>query len=75
MPREKRHQLISLKILQKPVIDLYIIVGKGMVSMKDEDFEKTMDSWAAHEVESAPQLRPTEEIYRMIKKRKSSFPV
>jgi len=48
-----------------------------MVSMKDEDFEKTMDNWAADEVESAPQLRPTEEIYRMIKaqREKSSFPV
>jgi hypothetical protein len=41
-----------------------------MVYMKDENFEKTMDKWAAHEVESAPQMRPTEEMYRMIEARK-----
>ncbi len=41
-----------------------------MVSMKDEDFEKTMDNWASHEAESAPQMRPTEEMYRMIETRK-----
>jgi len=48
-----------------------------MVSMKDEDFEKSMDKWAAHEVESASQLRPTEEMYRTIeaRKRKGFFPV
>lgn len=46
-----------------------------MVSMKDEDFEKTMDNWASREAESAPQLRPTEEMYRTIeaRKRKSLF--
>ena len=45
--------------------------------MKDENFEKTMDKWAAHEVQSAPQLRPTEEMYQMIeaRKRKGLFPV
>ena len=41
-----------------------------MVSMKDEDFEKTMDNWASREVESAPQLRPTQEMYRTIETRK-----
>ena len=41
-----------------------------MVSMKDEDFEKTMDNWASREAESAPQLRPTEEMYRTIEARK-----
>jgi len=41
-----------------------------MVSMKDEDLEKTMDNWASHEVEAAPQLRPKEEMYRMIEARK-----
>ena len=44
--------------------------------MKDEEFEKTMDAWASHEVKSAPELRPTEEIHRMVKaqKRKIMFP-
>jgi hypothetical protein len=48
-----------------------------MVSMKDEDFEKTMDNWASREAESAPQMRPTEEMYRAIetRKRKSLFSV
>ena len=41
-----------------------------MVSMKDEDFEKTMDNWASREVESAPQLRPTQGMYRTIETRK-----
>lgn len=44
--------------------------------MKDEEFEKTMDAWASHEVKSAPELRPTEEIHRMVKaqRRKIMFP-
>jgi hypothetical protein len=57
-----------------------------MVFMKDEDFEKIMDAWAAHEVEPSPrgkrakkgpELRPTEEMYRMIEARKTKelFPV
>jgi hypothetical protein len=48
-----------------------------MISMKDEDFQKTMDNWASHEVESSPQLRPTKEMYRMIeaRKRRGLFPV
>lgn len=37
--------------------------------MTDEKFEKTMDDWASHEEKSAPQLRPTEEMYRMIEAR------
>jgi hypothetical protein len=41
-----------------------------MVSMKDEDFEKTMDNWAAREAESAPQMRPAKEMYRMIEARR-----
>ena len=41
-----------------------------MISMKDEDFEQTMDEWAEHEVESAPQMHPTDEMYRMIEARK-----
>lgn len=48
-----------------------------MVSMKDEDFEKTMDNWASREAESAPQMHPTEEMYRMVetRKRKGLFSV
>jgi len=34
--------------------------------MKDKDFEKLMDSWADHEIESAPDLRPTAEMKLMV---------
>jgi len=45
--------------------------------MDDEKFEKIMDTWASHEIESAPELHPTEEMSRMLgaKKRKRIFPV
>jgi hypothetical protein len=72
-------------MLQNSVIDLYITVVKGIILMKNGDFEKIMNTWAAHEVESAPrgkgpekgpELRPTKEMYRMIeaRKRKGLFP-
>lgn len=43
--------------------------------MNDEEFEKIMDSWASHEIESAPQMRPTEDMYKKVqaKQKKESF--
>ncbi len=44
--------------------------------MSDKDFEKIMDTWAEHEVESAPEMRPTADMVRMVQarqKRKFSF--
>ena len=45
--------------------------------MKDEDFEKTMDRWLAHEIESAPKLRPNGKVYETLEeqKKRSLFPV
>lgn len=45
--------------------------------MDDEKFEEIMDKWTSHEIESAPQLRPKEEMYRKIqaKQRKPIFPL
>lgn len=34
--------------------------------MRDGDFERTMDAWADHETESAPEMHPTAEMYRMV---------
>ena len=45
-----------------------------MILMKDEEFDKTMDAGASHEVESAPKLRPTEKMYRMIEARVGKVP-
>lgn len=52
-----------------------ILPGKGSAAMTDEEFEKIMDSWASHEIESAPHMRPTEKMYQMIqaKQKKESF--
>ena len=48
-----------------------------MILMKDEEFDKAMDTWASKELESAPQLHPTGEMYRMVKsrRRKAMFPI
>ena len=42
--------------------------------MKDQDFEKIMDTWADHETESAPEMHPTADMYRMIQARKKREP-
>jgi len=42
--------------------------------MKDQDFEKIMDAWADHETESAPEMHPTADMYRMIQARKKREP-
>lgn len=46
-----------------------------MIFMKDEEFDKKMDAWASHEVESAPKLRPTEKMYRMIEAQVGKVPL
>ena len=38
--------------------------------MRDEKFEKTMEAWAKHETLSAPEMRPTAEMYRMVEARR-----
>jgi len=45
--------------------------------MRDEEFEKIMDAWVSEEIKSAPQMRPTAEIYRMVeaKKKRVIFPI
>lgn len=35
--------------------------------MSDKKFENLMDKWASHEIDTAPDLHPTEETYRKIK--------
>jgi len=42
--------------------------------MNDEEFEKIMDSWASHEIESAPQMRPTEEMYQKVQAKQKQEP-
>jgi hypothetical protein len=48
---------------------------EGKDPMNDKKFKKLMDKWASHELEAAPELRPTEEMYQKIKtkKKKSIF--
>jgi hypothetical protein len=42
--------------------------------VRDEEFESIMDAWAEHESESAPQMRPTADMYHMVEaKRKSGL--
>lgn len=45
--------------------------------MEEKKFEEIMDNWASKETESAPQLRPTKEMYQMVKAKKQRvlFPV
>jgi hypothetical protein len=43
--------------------------------MRDEQFESIMDAWADRETASAPAMRPTAEMYRMVQaERKPSLP-
>lgn len=37
--------------------------------MGDDGFEKTMEAWADHEIESAPDLHPTDEMYHLVRAR------
>jgi len=37
--------------------------------MKDQDFEKTMETWLDHEIKSATALRPKPALYRMVEAR------
>ena len=43
--------------------------------MSDEDFERTLDKWADHEIESAPEIRPTEEMYGLVRARGQGKPL
>jgi hypothetical protein len=43
--------------------------------MRDEDFEKVMDTWADREAESAPEMRPTADMYRMVQAKRERGPV
>jgi len=42
--------------------------------MKDDDFQRTMEAWAEHEIESAPEVHPTPEMYRMVRARGAEVP-
>ena len=71
-----------MRILQISVTYQYIFISiykveKEIDSMDDKDFEKTMDKWVAHEIGSAPELRPNEKVHRALEeqKKKSLFPV
>ena len=37
--------------------------------MREDDFEKTMEAWAGHEIGAAPEMRPTAEMYRLLQAR------
>ncbi|MGD8626393.1 MAG: DUF4384 domain-containing protein [Anaerolineae bacterium] len=37
--------------------------------MRDDEFKKAMDAWAESEIESAPDLRPTTEMIRLVQAR------
>ena len=43
--------------------------------MKESDFEKIMETWAGHETGSAPEMRPTADMYRAVqaKRKKTRF--
>jgi hypothetical protein len=43
-------------------------------SMRDEDFERLMDAWAEAEVDAAPEMRPTAEMYRRVRARQQRRP-
>lgn len=37
--------------------------------MSDNEFDKTLDAWADQEAASAPDMRPTQEMYRLVRAR------
>lgn len=45
--------------------------------MDDKKFDEIMKNWTKHEHESAPQLRPTKDLYQMVKAKKQNllFPI
>ena len=43
--------------------------------MRDQDFEKTMDAWAAQEIASAPEMRPTADMVRMVRAKRQRKPI
>ncbi len=42
--------------------------------MPNKDFDEIMDTWADHETESAPEMRPTAGMYRMVRARQKRKP-
>ncbi len=42
--------------------------------MQDKDFDEIMDTWADHETESAPKMRPTADMYRLVRARQKRKP-
>ena len=42
--------------------------------MRDDEFNKAMETWAEAEVESAPDLHPTPEMVRMVQAKQDSRP-
>ncbi len=42
--------------------------------MQDKDFDGVMDTWAEHETESAPEMRPTAGMYRLVRARQKRKP-
>ena len=42
--------------------------------MQNKDFDEIMDTWADHETESAPKMRPTADMYRLVQARQKRTP-
>jgi hypothetical protein len=42
--------------------------------MKDRDFEELIETWASHETASAPDLRPTDDMYQMVRAKAKKKP-
>jgi hypothetical protein len=43
--------------------------------MNDQDFDKSLDEWVAHESGAAPEMRPTAEMYHLVRSRKRARPL
>lgn len=43
--------------------------------MSDQEFEKTMDTWAVQEMDAAPDMRPTAEMVRLVRAKRKRRPL
>ena len=43
--------------------------------MNDQDFDKSLDAWAEREAEAAPEMRPTAEMYHLVRVKKRAKPL
>jgi hypothetical protein len=43
--------------------------------MQDKELDKIMDAWVDHEVESAPRMKPTGEMYQLVRAKQKKLPV